>query len=489
LNLLKKTMNKNKSVSRKRKRRKVLSPEERKRRREERRFKSDINTIFKNAGFVQIPTRDKHFEFKGIETELDNIYVFENIIAISEDTNTSSSDRINDHLRKKAVMYQHFLSFQNEFIDFLGVAFPNFRKYRRSKSKYETIHFKIIFVYCSRNSYEATYKKLYPKLKFLDYPYLRYFLSLSKIIHKSVRFELFKFLGLEYTEIGFSRRQTMPLRGFLLPEAPSGFSKDFKIVTFYIDPKTLIELSYVLRKDGGWRDEDALYQRLLIKNKIKLMRKFLAENSRVFINNIIVTLPQNTSLMKDNNQTLTDDEIDKKVAQMTTINLPLEFNTIGIIDGQHRIFSYHEGLDDYDKIISQLRERQNLLVTGIIYPKSFALEKRPIFESNIFLEINDKQSRVKSDLKQVIEAIVNPYEPIAISRSIVSKLAAKGALANMLELHFFETGKIKTSSIVSYGLKYIVRLNSNDSLYKHWKRAGKLDLVDLYRPLITWTVF
>ena len=65
-------MSKSKIVSRKRKKRRRLSVEEKRKRRDERRFKSDINTIFKNGGFTQIPTRDIHFTFKEIGTEIDN---------------------------------------------------------------------------------------------------------------------------------------------------------------------------------------------------------------------------------------------------------------------------------------------------------------------------------------------------------------------------------------------------------------------------------
>jgi hypothetical protein len=43
-----------------------LSPEEAARRRADRRFKADIRTVFINAGFDQIPSRDVNFTVQGI---------------------------------------------------------------------------------------------------------------------------------------------------------------------------------------------------------------------------------------------------------------------------------------------------------------------------------------------------------------------------------------------------------------------------------------
>src|SRR3546814_6992999 len=79
--------------------------------------------------------------------------------------------------------------------------------------------------------------------------------------------------------------------------------------------------------------------------------------------------------------------------------IPSRYNSVGIVDGQHRIFCYHEGADKYEALIKPLRGRQNLLATGIVYPDSYnEIEKRR-FEAKLFLEINDKQKRTGSDLK------------------------------------------------------------------------------------------
>lgn len=438
----------------------------------ERKFRIDINTIFRNASFTHILTRGIHFTFKNKTTEFDNLFIYENLIVVVEDTCSTNSDEIRNHLLKKSVQYNIFKKYKDEFVAFLEQTFEQFKELRNPK--YEASDSKLIFVYCPMNRLEEKHKSDFQDIIFLDYRYLCYFLRLAKTIQKSSRFELFKFLRLKINDVGTSLgRDNKTIFGSVLPESPSGFAPGHKVITFYIDPASLIELSYVMRKDG-WLDDDSLYQRMIIKNKITSMREYLAREKRVFINNIIVTLPSSTRLLRDGD-TLKLNDLTK--TEPVEVQIPIEYNTIGIIDGQHRVFAYHEGLDQYETEISKKRDKQHLLVTGIIYPKDIDRFEQTKFEAKLFLEINDKQNKTKADLKQAIETIVNPFGVIAISKSIISKLSNSGALTDKLEVHFFDTGKIKTASIVSYGLRHIVKLSGDDTLFKAWNYSDKNKLL------------
>jgi len=180
---------------------------------------------------------------------------------------------------------------------------------------------------------------------------------------------------------------------------------------------------------------------------------------------------------------LTNDDgktVDPAKIQQTepgNILLPHEYNSIGLIDGQHRVFSYYEGGRDEAKI-SILRVQQNLLVTGVIYPQNISRTDRSKFEATLFLEINATQTNAKSDLKQAIGVLLQPFSQDSIARRIVNLLNEKGPLSDEFERYFYDKGKIKTTSIVSYGLKQLIKLSGEDTLFKVWNHSDKNQLAE-----------
>lgn len=456
---------------RKKKKRK-LTPEQR----AKRKYKTDIRTTFLNCEFTHIPSRNVNIEVKGWTGEIDSIFIFKNIILLIEDTYIEKQKDILDHLRKKADFFEHLINNIRALLETLQESFARFKEIIDNQTEYNTDEYKIINLYCSRFDVEQKYKNRYNKtFQFLDYSYLQYFLNLSRTIHITARIELLKFLGLCLSEIGIenSGQSIKKYEGLLLPETPSGFPTGHKLVSFLVDPEMLLEQSYVMRTDS-WRDSECLYQRLLIRNKINNMREFLAKGKRVFVNNIIVTLPSDTVLKRKNGEIVAN-SLSRRYEPID-IEIPKRFNSIGIIDGQHRVYSYHEGIDNLESVIAIQRKKQNLLVTGIVYPSELTENKKRRFEATLFLEINDKQKRVQGDLKQSIEVIINPTSAIAIAKAVINNLSKDGPLSTKLETHFYDMAKIKTASIVSYGLRHIVAIKGEFSFYKLWRSSEKTSI-------------
>lgn len=453
--------------SRRRKKRKAADPIAKR----NRRFMADIRTAFSNSGFVQVSTRNVEFSHEGFTTDFDGIFLNENILVLVEDTTESSPA---NHLRKKVETWQNMSNDREAFIDALAEKFAELASYRKKRPQFANHDYLIRFVYISYIALSEELIGRYPTIGFLDNARLQYFVSLSKTIRRSAVYEMLNFLRVELTHYGIrsSATSNTTYDGIYLPETPSGFSKGHKLVSLLMDPQTLLERSYVLRADG-WRDADALYQRLLVKNKIKEMRQYLTQEGRVFVNNVIVTFPENTKI-SSNGVTIEADDADKRTGIIPVkIELPRRLASIGIIDGQHRIFAYHEGNDELENYISSLRRKQHLLVTGIVYPKSVSRRIAQQFEAKLFLEINDKQKRVRGDLKQAIEMIVRPRSAVAIAKAVVNALSVNAPFVGVLETHAFDVGKLKTTSIVSYGLKYVVDPNRDDSMFARWNSAKK----------------
>lgn len=151
-------------------------------------------------------------------------------------------------------------------------------------------------------------------------------------------------------------------------------------MSFYVDPAALLTRSYVLRQDR-WEESSNLYQRMISKKKIEAVRRYLLEDKRVFINNIIVTLPPTTEVLDTHGR-----HLDLSTVVKTTpvkIRLPSRYNSVGLVDGQHRVYSYYEGGLNEDRI-RKLRIQQNLLATGIVYPTSANQNERIKFEAKLF---------------------------------------------------------------------------------------------------------
>lgn len=455
--------------TKKKPKRKKLTKEEKAIRRRDKKFRTDINTVFTNAKFTQIATRDTQLTVAGRQGDFDSFFVYKNILVVVEDV--TAKNHLKDHIAKSADFFGHVAANKGETLRVLSSKFAKFRALRTRDGHNDT-DYRWVFVYCSLHQFDSKYESRHQDLAFLRYSNLQYFLSLSKTIGGSVRFELFKFLNLKLSEIGIQQQgqDKREYKALILPESPSGFPDGHKIVSFLIEPQTLLEQAYVLRKDG-WQDSDCLYQRLLVKGKIGKMREYLATEGRVFVNNIIATLPDDTQFLDMKGKQVSQHKL--STTDIVNVELKRKLGTIGLVDGQHRVFAYHEGKDKLDKSISLLRQKQHLLVTGIVYPSGTSTLARTQFEAKLFLEINDKQTRTKGDLKQAIQTIVEPFSDVAIAKRVVGKLAKSGPLCGFLEEHFFDKGKIKTTSIVSYGLKHIVGIDASESLYRIWRHQDK----------------
>ncbi len=250
------------------------------------------------------------------------------------------------------------------------------------------------------------------------------------------------------------------------------------MVSFMMSAEKLMANSYVLRKDN-WDQSMEFYQRLIKKGRITSIRKYLASTGTTFFNNIIVSLPPEAYF------------IDEKTEHRANINeikgygnyklvLPNEFNTICVIDGQHRIFAHHEGADILENTIKPLRKKLHLLVTGLVYPETMTYDDRLKYESSIFLDINSNARPVPADLLLFIQTLRDPFSDYGIARRVLVQLNQRSPFYNLLELSSTETARIKVASIVKYALRTLVAITDSgrkDNLYYHWSKETGNNLI------------
>lgn len=483
-------MNKKKSKSKRRK----LSPGEIATRKEQRDQKKEIRDLLKRIGFTRlVGIEGKEFVFDGRTSELDDLFVCENIILLAEYTIGEP------HLLKKSILYDKINNNTSIFLKFLldKKIYDSFvDEYKIHLSQKYTINQLIVkILYCSKKSISQEHKDNVKDVIYFDYHIVKYFKSLTNVIKLSARHEFLEFLGVNESYFGdnilsSATGTTNCFSGHILPEEKSSFTEGYKIISFYIDAESLLKRAYVLRQEG-WRKKEnvGFYQRMLDSKKIASMRKYLSDEKRVFINNIITTISESDIKLytdHDRRNEITIGEDGNFIQYNNHTNITPAFidiqnkcNIIGIIDGQHRTYAYHEGDDNYEQYISHLRKVQNLLVTGIIFPKNEKKENRLKFEANLFLEINANQKKVGQLIQQEIQMQTMPFSSVAIGKCILNKLNEHGPLMNLIEMFTYEKGKIKTASIVSFGLRPLIKIDKqkNDTLYRVWNNSKKDNLM------------
>ncbi|MET4845756.1 hypothetical protein [Bradyrhizobium japonicum] len=451
---------------------KKMSPEEKAKQRIERKFYRDFRSLMRELGLTHVRADGLEIKFEGRTGELDDIFVYENVLVLVEYTLGKPDSA---HVLKKKPLFDKILANKAGFVDFAKETYPALPVHL--KSLYDSDHYQIAIIYVPLHEAAQETMDACPNIFFLQGGLKKYFLALGKTIQQSARVEFFSYLKLDWSDIGpatvGASSKTLNYTGQVLPTAMSSFPTGYRVVSFYADPESLIAGAYVLRRDG-WRDSSHLYQRVLVSGKIKKMRRYLVDEGRVFVNNVIVTLPAGTALNALEMKATNVPEQDLNKARPVTVAIPVGYSVIGIIDGQHRVFCYHEGNDAFEESIAKLRRRQHLLVTGIIYPPGLKEKTRLEFEARLFLEINDTQTRARPALRQDIETIVRPFSGIAVARRVIARLAKQGPYAGLFQLAYFDSpAKIKTSSIVSYGLRPIVKFDGGDSLFSAWKHPEK----------------
>lgn len=311
---------------------------------------------------------------------------------------------------------------------------------------------------------------------------LKYFKDLTAIIHYFSKYEFEEFLGIDKKSY-----QKNDFTAYIVNNTTSKFEHKYALVTFYATPEALLSRAYVLRSNSWRNPDDYIYQRHLKKEKVEKIREYLNTNGQSFPNNIILTLrndsvsfsfenkgePISLKLSEEGYFTYQDNKgvTHKLEGENRTIKLTItdQYGTIGIIDGQHRLFSYaHDSM-------KEKRKSAKLLVTGILLPRQRSENESRRLEAKLFKSINTPQTAPPPSLNLYIEEMLTPGTVGAINKRIVERLADDNMSFHKIipRKNQLPDNLIPTSSIISYGLSTYLRFTSNNEsgMYNLWKRT------------------
>ncbi|MBI5674817.1 MAG: DGQHR domain-containing protein [Nitrospirae bacterium] len=462
-----------KMKKRKRKKKVPLTPQ----RKHQIKFHKAILEMFKRMGFEYIRTEGKKVRFDGRESEIDSVFLFKNIILICEET--IGKTNATDHLRNKYEFFEKLSTDRENFLSWIkNIGKDKFARF----DNYSNARYKIFYIYFTEQPIEEEKRILYGEFKYIDYRILKYFLKVADSIRYSARNEFYKFIGVDFRQIG-NTKGSYPehiYSAVIFPEDVSGMPSGVSLVSFVMTAKELLDCAYVFRKENWDQNTGYYYQRLIERSKIVSIREFLSREKRTFIDNIIVSLPKEAKFYLKGEKDLESEPIDPKAIDDVTSNIeikiPYKSNSIGIIDGQHRVFGHYEGPDDQEeRIIADLRNKRHLFITGLYYQKGmFTESEKRKFESQLFLEINSKQKKVNTQILQHIQSLQDPFSPIGISTSVIQKMNTRSPFLNLFLLSELDNKGIKTPTIIKYGLQQLVEIDeSKETLFKYWHNQDK----------------
>lgn len=159
------------------------------------------------------------------------------------------------------------------------------------------------------------------------------------------------------------------------------------IFLFSINPEFLLKAGVIFRKA---RSEAETYQRMLRKPRLPKIASFVSKPNSIFPVDIIVSLGDKVKSSKLDPSKFCDNNGDPipityKNAEVHVLQLPLEYSSLEIIDGQHRLFGFAKVPED------KVRKDFNLIVAGI---KKMNFPQR----RDLFVSINDNSRRVDANL-------------------------------------------------------------------------------------------
>lgn len=211
-----------------------------------------------------------------------------------------------------------------------------------------------------------------------------------------------------------------------------------RIVMYSLFPKVEDIKNYVTVLRIARKYDKRGFQRMIKPTRLKKIDDGYLSQNYTFPNNIIIAL--DPELYKKE-----EDFYDEKEKRITFFD---EYNSLIIIDGQHRFFSFVKGYKlDRD------------ILTTLIFFRDF--KEKDFLMEKMFYEINKKQERIDPNLSFALKAKIDPDSEENFWYRVFQELNKRGFFANRFS--FKETtmrrreGKKSIVSVVTYG--GVLRLN------------------------------
>jgi len=289
-------------------------------------------------------------------------------------------------------------------IPLLKEGFSNHKIY----GKYKDFKFILVTNLREINDQDKEFASKNPQIIIWDRKFLDYYMELYEVIREYAKYNL---LG----ELGIKPFVSRPL----IYPAMKTHLNGYTVYNFFVDPKELLKVSYVARREIG---KEEYYQRMVKKSRIKKISDFI-NNGGMFPNNIIICFekePEFTKIRDVENVTGYDWP---QWLEFGILKFPNDYRSAWIIDGQHRLYAFS-------------RTSRNPYIAVLAF---HTLEKER--QAGFFIEINKEQKPVDSNLLWDLEGEMRPKTERGIISNIVKELNKREPFEDMIYIPLEGVGK------------------------------------------------
>lgn len=212
-----------------------------------------------------------------------------------------------------------------------------------------------------------------------DRKQLDYYEALGDAIGEYAKYEIIYSLGLKTKEQSEVHNATAIkiIQPFFISN-----NSTYEIFLFSITPQNLLKTGIVLRRASQINKK--AFQRLLKKSRLSDIGKYVSKSNASLPTDIVVALPEKVEVRELN---LPDGDIhlsDRNTIKLVRLSIPLEYASLEIIDGQHRLFGFVHA-------DQKTREKFNLVITGL---RNLDEEQK----KQLFIDINEKAKKLDPNL-------------------------------------------------------------------------------------------
>lgn len=152
--------------------------------------------------------------------------------------------------------------------------------------------------------------------------------------------------------------------------------------SFSIEPERLLKIAYILHRNNANHDMMPTYQRIVKKERLKAIREFINEGN-FFPNSLIVSIDTNGKPLQFDQAS---SRSVSKYSRIGILHLPQTYQSVYVIDGQHRLYGY-----------SDSEHGMNNAIPVIAFVD---MDKKE--QVKMFMDINENQKAVSKSLRNTL---------------------------------------------------------------------------------------